>query len=104
MRAIPALLVLVSGGVVSGIRWLALLEILVDGGGHHEALLLVTQVLELGVLEGLPCTQSVVRVLRQQFADQFAAVLADVRNQLVDASALFVCKVEVHVASVFLEA
>lgn len=99
-----ALLVLVGRSVVGGVCRLAFIEVVVDGGGHHQALLLVTEVLEVRVLEGLACAESVVRVLRQQLGYEFSAVFTDVRNQLVDSSAFFVSEVEVHVGSVLLEA
>lgn len=98
------MLVLVGRGVVGGVRRLALLEVLVDRGGHHQPLLLIAKILELGVFEGLPCAQPIVGVVRQQLGYQFAALFAYMRYQLVDARAFFVSEVEIHVRCVFLKA
>lgn len=105
MRLAGSLLVLVGRGVVGGVRRLALLvEFLVDRGGHHQALLLIAKILELGVFEGLACAQPIVGVVRQQLGYQFATFFAYVRYQLVDTCAFFVSEVEIHVRRVFLEA
>lgn len=68
-----------------------------------QHVLLVPQLLEPLVLQGLGRRDSVVGVVNQQFLNQVDDFRASMRNQLGDARSLHSRKVELHVGCVFLE-
>lgn len=66
--------------------------------------LLVSELLEPGVLDSLASRYSVIRVVNQKLLDQIYRLWANVLDQLGDACSIrHIWKVEFHVSSVLLE-
>mmetsp|Transcript_61809 Transcript_61809/g.175559 ORF Transcript_61809/g.175559 Transcript_61809/m.175559 type:complete len:236 (-) Transcript_61809:438-1145(-) len=65
--------------------------------GRDAFLLRVTELLEIGILEGLSRENSLVGVVPDEFLHQFNKIRICVRNESLDARSLLVGEIEVHV-------